>query len=385
MDRQEILSLLNAPTARQRLNNLAALLAQEKEPPQVRPQYANNHIHTFYSFSPYSPTAAVWFARAEGLQTAGIMDHDSIAGAAEFRQAGKLAGVGTTCGLELRVSFEETPLAGRRLNNPDQDGIAYMAVHSVPPAQYGAVQSALRPYREARNRRNRQMTEKINQLLSPAGLSIDFDQDVLPASRWAEGGSVTERHLMWAVAQKILAAAGADGAAAFLEEKLGISLSPKQKGLLREKAHLPYDILGILKAHMIAPIYVPAREECMPLSTLVNLCAGWGAYLCYAYLGDVGDSVTGDKKPETFEDSFLDQLFSVLDQAGVRFVTYMPSRNTDAQIRRLRALCREYRMGEISGEDVNSPRQSFLCSKLADPGFHHLVDAAWDLVRREAQ
>lgn len=383
MEKQEILSLLNAPTAQERLNNLKTLLAQETEPPQIRPQYANNHIHTFYSFSPYSPTAAVWFARAEGLQTAGIMDHDSIAGAEEFRQAGKLAGVGTTCGLELRVSFDETALAGHRLNNPDQDGVAYMAVHSVPPEHYAAVQQAIQPYREARNRRNRLMVEKINQKLAGAGLSIDFDQDVLPTSHWAEGGSVTERHLMWAVAQKIIAAAGEDGAAAFLEEKLGIPLSPKQKGQLAEKTHLPYDILGILKAHMIAPIYVPAKEECMPLSALVKLCADHDAYLCYAYLGDVGDSVTGDKKSEKFEDDFLDQLFAVLDQAGVRFVTYMPSRNTDAQIQRLRDLCRQFNMGEISGEDVNSPRQSFICPKLAEPGFHHLVDTAWDLIRRE--
>ena len=39
--------------------------------------YVNNHIHTTYSFSPYSPTAAVWCAMEAGLATAGIMDHDS--------------------------------------------------------------------------------------------------------------------------------------------------------------------------------------------------------------------------------------------------------------------------------------------------------------------
>ena len=41
----------------------------------------NNHIHTTYSFSPYSPTAAVYFARMAGLGTCGLMDHYSIAGA----------------------------------------------------------------------------------------------------------------------------------------------------------------------------------------------------------------------------------------------------------------------------------------------------------------
>ena len=61
MDRE--IEFLNAPTAEQRLENLKTLLAEEKEKPAVLPQYANNHIHTTFSFSPYSPTAAVWAAR----------------------------------------------------------------------------------------------------------------------------------------------------------------------------------------------------------------------------------------------------------------------------------------------------------------------------------
>ena len=56
--REEALKLLNAP---ERLENLRKLAAQEPKPAQGTD--VNNHIHTIYSFSPYSPTAAVWFAR----------------------------------------------------------------------------------------------------------------------------------------------------------------------------------------------------------------------------------------------------------------------------------------------------------------------------------
>ena len=101
-ERQEVLRLLNAPDPEERLANLAIIIGGEKQHPEVKPQYANNHIHTIYSFSPYSPAAAVYCARDEGLQTAGIMDHDTIAGAVEFRKAGKIAGIGTTCGMECR-------------------------------------------------------------------------------------------------------------------------------------------------------------------------------------------------------------------------------------------------------------------------------------------
>ena len=55
----QILNKLNAPTREKRLENLKAVLKTTQFPPEV-PQYINNHIHTTYSFSPYSPTAAVY-------------------------------------------------------------------------------------------------------------------------------------------------------------------------------------------------------------------------------------------------------------------------------------------------------------------------------------
>ena len=86
-----ILNKLNAPTAAERLANLREIVEKTQFPPMV-PQYINNHIHTTYSFSPYSPTAAVYAARMEGLCTAGIIDHDSISGAREFLEAAKNRG-----------------------------------------------------------------------------------------------------------------------------------------------------------------------------------------------------------------------------------------------------------------------------------------------------
>ena len=384
MDNQaQILKFLNADTAETRLDNLRGLIASEKAKPEERPQYANNHIHTIYSFSPYSPSAAVYFARQAGLTTAGIMDHDTIAGAKEFREAGRIAGVAVTCGMECRVDFSQTSLTGRRLNNPDQDGIAYMAVHSVPPQNYGILQEAFAPLRERRNKRNIKMVQNINSLMNPHGISLDFEKDVLPESQYAWGGTVTERHLLWALAVKLIEAGGTEEMAGLLAG-LGVALNEGQLSRLSaDNPHLRYDLLGILKAELIGKIYVPASDECMTLNELVKLAKRADAILCYAYLGDVGDSVTGDKRPERYEDSYLDELFAVLKQEGVSGVTYMPSRNTSAQIARLRELCAAYGMIEISGEDINSPKQSFICEKLSEPGFSHLVQATWRLIERE--
>lgn len=384
---QNEIRLLNADSAGERLKNLAALIANEQQAPSVKPEFANNHIHTIYSFSPYSPTAAVYMARAEGLETAGIMDHDSIGGAEEFRAAGKIAGIGTTCGMECRVSLKETAFANTRLNNPDQSGIAYMAIHSVPATGFARLQEFFAPLREKRNVRNKKMLEKINALTSPHGITLDFEADVLSISSFSDGGSVTERHLLYALCQKILAVKGRDNCIDFITEDLGLTLSEKQRAQIsdRENPHFLYDMLGVMKANLVEKIYIPATDECPLLSDVVRLADEVGAILCYPYLGDVGESPTGDKKAQKFEDDFLEDLFIMLQSKGVGAITYMPARNTPQQLERLQGLCRKYGMTEISGEDVNSSRQSMICPQLAKPEFRHLVDMAWTLVKREKE
>lgn len=385
VEMQENLKLLNVDDPAQRLANLEMLLNNETEKPQVKPEYANNHIHTIYSFSPYSPTAAIYMARAEGLQTAGIMDHDSIGGAEEFRKAGEIAGIGTTCGMECRVSLADTRLAGYSINNPDQAGVAYMAIHSVPATGFDVLQKAFAPLREKRNIRNRKMVDNINSIMSPYGITLDFDKDIIPISNFKMGGSITERHLLYALSLKIMDFCGADKCVDFLRNTLSLPISSKQEAWLTEpdNPHVVYDLLGILKSQLVEKIYIPATDECLPLKEVVRLANDVGAILCYPYLGDVTDSATGDKKAAKFEDDYLEELFEMLKEEGVNGITYMPARNTIEQLERLQKLCRSYGMTEISGEDVNSSRQSMICKQLTNPQFTHLVDMAWKLVERE--
>lgn len=384
MEKHEILKLLCVPDADERLDNLEMLLRREPTP-ATKPEYANNHIHTTYSFSPYSPTAAIWFARDAGLPTAGIMDHDSIGGGDEFRRAGALAGLGTTCGMECRVSLAGTPFADRKLNNPDQRGMTYMAIHSIPASNFGMVQRVFAVLREKRNERNRAMVRKINEAVADSGIELDFDRDVLPLSMYRDGGSVTERHLLCALGDKIISEVGKENVIGFLEGTLGLEISARQRAWLSDAdpLYFRYDILGVLKSSLNSRTYIPADDELPDFDWLVGFCREIGAILCYPYLGDIADSPTGDKKAERFEDGYLEEWFDFIYGHGVRGVTFMPSRNTRAQMERLMSLCRSYGMTEISGEDINQPRQSFICPQLAEPAFSHLVGAAWELVNRE--
>ena len=376
-----VLNLLNAPTREERIANLREVLKTTTFPEMV-PQYINNHIHTTYSFSPYSPTAAVYAARMEGLCTAGIIDHDSISGAEEFLEAAEIIGIPVTIGMEARISMDGTRLEGRRTNNPDQVGVSYMTIQSVPHDKIATLTEFFKPYQAARHERNRKMIAKINELV---GVELDYDRDVLPLSEAANNGGVTERHLMYALAIELTKQVGKGEPMIEKLTSLGMNLSEKQKALLSDTQYpfYEYDVLGMLKGTFVPKIFIDATTECPNLKDMVKLCNEIDAYLCYAYLGDVGDSVTGDKKAQKFEDDYLDDVFECLKEEGVKAVTYMPTRNTPAQLERLRGLCDQYGMFQISGEDINTPRQSFIIKAMENPMFQNLIDATWKLIEHE--
>lgn len=346
----------------------------------------NNHIHTSYSFSPYSPTKALWIAYINGLSTAGIMDHDSVAGCEEFIKAGKVLGMATTVGMEIRVSMDKTTLRGRRVNNPDQDSVIYMAFHGIPHKRIDAIHNWVRPYAKARNKRNAEMVEKLNEALKAYDISIDFEKDVIPLSMWADGGSITERHISLALAKKMTQVFGRGTKLVnFYKNTLKLPLRANyEEYLLNEKNPVyEYDLLNAIKSDMIDMFYIPATAECPDVSEALEIAESNGCISAYAYLGDVGDSVTGDKKPQKFEDDYLDELFNIIATLGFRAVTYMPSRNTFDQLERVRNLCEKHELFQISGEDINSPRQDFICKAMRSDAFSNLIESTWALIGHE--
>lgn len=368
------------------LQQLMKLIDQGKLKPPEPSGFVNNHIHTTYSFSPYSPTKALWMAYNAGLTTAGIMDHDSISGAEEFIKAGKIIGIATTIGVECRADFSQTILNGKLINNPDQKSIAYVALHGIPHTKIDTVKAFFQPFSEKRNQRNSAMVNQLNRLLKSHGIQLDFAKDVVPLSNGAEGGSITERHILYALSLKLIEKFGkGQDLVNFLKQELKLEFSSKLTEYLLDETneYYSYDLLGVLKGDLVQYFYIPATDECPAVSQVVNLSQEIGCILAYAYLGDVAESVTGDKKAQKFEDDYLEQLFKVLAELKFNAITYMPSRNTMAQLKRVKKLCSNFNFFEISGEDINSPRQSFVCDALAKPEFTNLVDSTWALIGHE--
>lgn len=380
---QELIKKLNGGTAESRLNALKELVEKQTEKPVRRDNDANNHIHTIYSFSPYSPTKAAYMAYMAGLTSAGIMDHDSLSGVEEFKKACAILGLGSTCGVEVRCKYNK---GFGKMNHPDQAECIYMAAHGIPSQNVKALNDYLAPYRQKRNERDAEMCKLITGKFGKFGIELDFDKDVKPLSEAVDGGSVTERHLLYALAVKLENKFGrTESLIKFLTDDLKLGVNDKIKGFLLDESneHFLYDLLGVLKADT-AFFYIDADEEMPDAEEFVKKAKELGAIPAYAYLGDVGDSVTGDKKAQKFEDDFLPELIAEIKKSGFLACAYMPTRNTPAQLQRLGKLLKENDLFEISGEDVNSPRQKFACAALALPEYSHLIDSTWALIGHEA-
>ncbi len=348
----------------------------------------NNHVHSTYSFSPYTPSDIPVKAKEAGLGTVGIMDHDSVSGCAEFLEACKQVNIAGTAGCEIRVNMDGTSIQGRKTNNPDEANVSYIALHGIPANKFADVTRFLEPIHKARIERDRKEVEKLNAVLAKRGSpTLDFDADVVPISNAAQGGSITERHILYALSLKLIEAHGKGAPLVdFVEGQLDVPLKGSLKEVLLdiENPHYAYDLLGAFKASLVPEFFIVSDyDECINVQEAVDFANRIGAIPAYAYLGDVGESPTGDKKAEKFEDDFLDELVPELKKIGFKAITYMPPRNTREQMVRLQKLCKENGLMEISGVDINSSRQSFNCPILLEPEFKHLAAAAWALIAHE--
>ncbi|AEC02848.1 histidinol-phosphatase [Parasphaerochaeta coccoides] len=389
MDREKLEQDINSPdyAIRRRAARAIGALIRSGEMKRTVLKEVNNHVHTTWSFSPYEPSAAAYHAWKAGLGIVGSIDHDSIGAAGEMLDSAQDIGMASTVGFEMRVSFLDTPLADRKINNPDSQGIVYMCVHGVPRQRIGEVSDFLAPVNVIRNKRNRAQVEVLQSLVGAYGFDLDFDRDVVPLSHSTQGGSITERHILLAMAIQTVGMKGkGTGTVDFLCTSLGINVPSRIQGYLLDDAnpHYLYDLIGVYKSSFLPRFFIqPGRDECLDVRQVVDFGRRIGAIPAYAYLGDVGSSATGDKKAEKFEDDYLDELFDLLVDIGYPAVTYMPPRNTNAQMMRIQRLARERGLMEISGVDINSSRQSFNCPELLAPQCHHLVDSAWALVAHE--
>ncbi len=67
------------------------------------------------------------------------------------------------------------------------------------------------------------MVERINELIDD--INLDFKNDIIPISFSKDGGSITERHILYALGKKIIEATKSrENLIAFISDKLEIQI-----------------------------------------------------------------------------------------------------------------------------------------------------------------
>ena len=172
----------------------------------------------------------------------------------------------------------------------------------------------------------------------------------------------------------------------FLRDALGITIPEKIAGFILDPAnpHARYDLLGVLKSAFIGRIFIqPGDDECLSVRDAVAFGNRIGAIPVYAYLGDVGESPTGDKKAEKFEDDFLDELVPELSRSVLKALPtcrrVIRANNSPASKRYVDNMAYLKSVALI----LIVRAQAFTCPILLDPQFRHLLDATWALFAHE--
>ncbi len=166
-----------------------------------------------------------------------------------------------------KINMNGTSMEGRKTNNPDEPNVSYIALHGIPATQFGAVEDFLRPVHLARIARDRKEVEKLNTLLTECGApTLDFDADVMAITEAANGGSITERHILYALSLKLIEVHGKGQALVdYVDGPMQVPIAGSLRELLLDddNPHYAYDLLGAFKASLVPEFFMVSEyNEC---------------------------------------------------------------------------------------------------------------------------
>ncbi len=356
-----MIRMLSHPSKRKRLK-AAALLKKTGETEAFsspdESEKINLAIHTDYSFSPYSPSLAAYMACKNGLALAGISDHDTLSGAEEFKKATAIFGTEATYGVQLRVRVNfGKPI---KLNNFYENNLAFVSIRGIPYPSIKKLNKKLGGVRAARLARDREMTERLNARIKKFGMSVDFEKDVLKNSCYKDGGTVTERHILYAFAKQIVQKyPTAEEIKTFLKEGVNVNTDSRFDLYLSDvkSSYFAYDLVDCIK-NEIRFFYVPASDA-IELAEAVSLAKEFGGLVTYSYLGNSVRNIDGEEKVFPMEDGNAEEIISFLASSGVDGIECVMPNMTDERLEIIDGLAEKYGMFVLPCCDINSPRQKF--------------------------
>jgi hypothetical protein len=351
LDSEAALDSFDAGVRAEALARLSKMAARGEVGLPQPGDWVNLHCHTFFSYNPYgySPSKFAWLARRAGLGAAGIVDFDVLDGLEEFLNAGRGLDLRVCVGMETRVYVPE--FAAAVINSPGEPGISYHMGVGFPTAGLeGRLSHFLAGLRQTSERRNRELTARVNRHLAPAAL--DYSRDVIPLT---PAGNATERHICLAYARKAQSLFRREvELAAFWAEKLGVEAREldlpdglRLQALIRAKT---------MKSGGVG--YVQPDQGSFPRMADTNrFLLEAGAIPTHTWLDGTSE---GERR--------MEELLQVAMSTGVAAINVIPDRNytPGAADEKLGNLYRVVELAErlglivVAGTEMNSPGQKLV-------------------------
>jgi predicted metal-dependent phosphoesterase TrpH len=155
---------------------MAGMIRIRKAP---QPDLVDLHVHSSVSDGLLSPRDLVRHAREVGLRAIALTDHDTVAGVPEALEAGREFGLEVIPGTEISTEID--------------DGACHILGYFIDPASR-ALQRMLDEARDGRDRRNKKILRRLNEL----GFPLTMDE---MAAR-VQDGVLTRAHFAAAMLEK---------------------------------------------------------------------------------------------------------------------------------------------------------------------------------------
>ena len=342
-----------------------------------------NHYHDNYSWGPGYPALAAFFSKVNGLVVTGQVNHYSLAGAGEFRQACGALLLPCTVGFEVRAlernsvyvrdnSGSVVDLSKTVINSPGNPGEIYEMFHGVIGERSRFIEMAHRP----KLARYQGVVGLINDSLGShnAGFYIPYE-DVVSRTK---ADNVLDRHVTDALYDCLYDDAKGDlgGIASRMSDwwaPLTASEAEKLAAISTSDEYAASMVLRnglrdrLLKPGM--PAYIqPSYAECPGADALNPYAVEDNSWLTLAFL-----------KPEL---AFLDDYCEFSKLRGFTAISAMQNRNPMSEIGIVKEHANIFGLLYINGMDVNNWTQTWIDNPHSyDP---NLIATTFVLIGHEA-
>ncbi|MBQ7408532.1 MAG: hypothetical protein IJW13_04585 [Clostridia bacterium] len=352
MQNEQLIKMLNASNGVVRTWALKELKRREIMDSSLRPLASANEInlnvHTDFSFSPYSPSMAVYMAYKSGIKLACACNYGTLAGTKEFIKGCEYMGISALTGFEVTLQSKAL-------------GEHIAAFYCVGEAdKNNAFGPLLEQFRKICIERVKLVCDKINSMLEKHGLYVDFNKEILPLTKCNKGGNVTLKHLYMAVGKKIIQKFGQGKAAAdFIRSSLCCDIEEGEYNLLCDynDPFYEYDLISALRnnfSNLDSGILPPDLKD------YVALCKNRAVIIAYQYdcqSNWIKNLAESDKLVSDFK-----ALLNKIQKEGFNAVCISAKNLSSNLLCRIVDIIKEKNMLAIFTEKTEYPRNHFECA-----------------------